>query len=63
MIPKRMSRTDYLEARRSESRKRNKSEDTKHSKGLTPFRRPLDANGNKLKGEAYREWLDQQKPC
>ena len=63
MIPKRMSRSDYLEARRSESRKRNKSEDGKYSKGLTPFRRPRDADGNKLKGEAYRKWLDAQRDC
>ena len=37
---------------------RVRREDTRKQKGLSPARRPLDSNGQKIKGKQYRQWQE-----
>lgn len=60
MIRARLTRRQYMETiAEHESSQRNKRTTSKLKSGLVPFRRPLDALGNKLKGAAYKQWLEE----
>ena len=57
MIKQRMTWRQYKELLSEiESNERHKRLTPKHRTGLKPFRRPLDEHGNKLKGQAYKDW-------
>ena len=58
MIKRRMTWRDYkdLIAEIQETERRKRASTRIKNKGLAPFRRPLDENGEKLKGQAYKDW-------
>lgn len=59
MIKARLTRREYLETiAEHEQSQRMKRTTTKSKSGLIPFRRPVDALGRKIKGDAYRLWLE-----
>lgn len=59
MIKARLTRREYMEniAEREKAQRTKRGSD-KLKTGFRPFRRPVDALGNKIKGDAYKLWLE-----
>ena len=59
MYPYRMTTREYQDlVAEALQAQREKRQDSKPKSGLRPTRRPVDHNGHKLQGRAYRDWLE-----